>query len=215
MATPSMAGFKPVKFSLGHVLVSGGHVRAPIPVTSKTVSDPNGYADMTFVKMARSEQWLALATTGQKKYSRAWSGRRSLLDDLQAKIRNYKAGWVWSSSCAAMTSGDYEPTMVVEQDQAGSEFSLKINRQGRKRKRSSRNPARDSIATFDMPVRCPEEDPHCTDVRQIRLYVVDRSVVWLHMNDLEWAMRYLYVQNLLKGVPLVPDDSTECDDSTE
>ena len=77
------------------------------------------------------------------------------------------------------------------------------------------NLARDSIATFGMPVHCPEEDPHCTDVRQIRLYVVDRSVVWLHMNDLEWAMRYLYVQNLLKRVPLVPDDSTECDDSIE
>ena len=137
------------------------------------------------------------------------------MDDLQDKIRNYKAGSVWSSSCAAMTSGDYEPTMVVEQDQSGSDFSPKINRRGQKRKRSSRNPARDSIATFDMPVRCPEEDPHCTDVRQIRLYVVDRSVVWLHMNDLEWAMRYLYVQNLLKRVPLVPDDSTECDDSTE
>ena len=114
-----------------------------------------------------------------------------------------------------MASDDYDPMMEVEQDQAGSELSPKIKSQGQKRMRYFRNPARDSIATFDMPVRCPEEDPHCTDVRQIRLYVVDRSMVWLHMDDVEWAMRYLYVQNLLKGVPLVPDGSTECDDSTE
>ena len=58
-----------------------------------------------------------------------------------------------------------------------------------------------------MPVRSPEEDPDCTEVRQIRLYVVDRKVVWLHIDDVEWAVRYLYVQNLLKGVPLVLDDS--------
>ena len=99
-----------------------------------------------------------------------------------------------------MTSGDYEPTMVVEQDQSGSDFSPKINRRGQKRKRSSRNPARDSIATFDMPVRCPEEDPHCTDVRRIRLYVEGRkevlapsgrcgvgSAVPLHAESLEWS----------------------------
>ena len=107
-----------------------------------------------------------------------------------------------------MTRGDYEPMMVVEQDQAGSEFSPKINRQGQKRKRSSRNPARDSIATFDMPVRCPEEDPLCTDFRRISLYDGSRKEVWLHLDDVEWAMRYLYVQNFLKGVALVPDDST-------
>ena len=56
MATVSMIGLKPVEFAFSHVHVSGGHVGTPIPVTSKTVSDPNGYADMTFVKMARSEQ---------------------------------------------------------------------------------------------------------------------------------------------------------------
>ena len=128
-----------------------------------------------------------------------------MLDDLQDKIRNYKDDMMSRSSCAAMASGDCDPMMDVEQDQ---EFTPKIKRQGQKRKRASRNPARDSIATFDMLVRCPEEDPHCTEVRQIRLYVVDRSVVWLHMDDVEWAMRYLYVQNVLKGVPLVLDDST-------
>ena len=148
---------------------------------------------------------VSIGNNGPEKYAVAWFGRTSLLDDLQDKIRNYKAGWVWSSSCAAMASDDYDPMMEVEQDQ---EFSPKIKRQGQKRKRASRNLALDSIATFDMLVRCPEKGPHCTEVRQIRLYVVDRSVVWLHMDDVEWAVRYLYVQNLLKGVPLVPDDST-------
>ena len=64
-----------------------------------------------------------------------------------------------------------------------------------------------AIATFDMPVRCPEEDPECTEVRQVRLYVVDRKVVWLHIDDVGWAVGYLYVHNILKGFPLVLDDS--------
>ena len=69
------------------------------------------------------------------------------------------------------------------------------------------NRAKNTILALDMPVRCPEEDPDCTEVRQIRLYVVDRITLWLHIDDVEWAVRYLYVQNLLKGVPLVLDDS--------
>ena len=39
-------------------------------------------------------------------------------------------------------------------------------------------------------------------------HYVDRRAIWLHIDYVEWAMRYLYVQNLLKGVLLVPDDST-------
>ena len=61
--------------------------------------------------------------------------------------------------------------------------------------------------TLDMPVKCPEEEPNCQDFRKIRLYIVDRKTIWLHIEDVEWAVRYLYAQNLVKGVPLVPDDS--------
>ena len=59
-----------------------------------------------------------------------------------------------------------------------------------------------------MPARCPEDAPNCTEVRNIRLYIEDRVQVWLDLTDVEWAVRFLYVQNLLKGVPLIPEDST-------
>ena len=76
------------------------------------------------------------------------------------------------------------------------------------RVRYFRNHAKNSIVTLDMPVPCPEEDPDCTEVRQIKLYVADRKTSWLHVDDVSWAVQYLCVQHLLKGVPLVPDDST-------
>ena len=58
-----------------------------------------------------------------------------------------------------------------------------------------------------MPVRCPEEDPGCRDFREVRLYVKDRNTIWLHIDDVEWAVRFLFMQSHLKGVPLVTDDS--------
>ena len=104
---------------------------------------------------------------------------------------------------------DYDPMMGVEQDEEGCKASpTQIKRQGHTRMRYFRNPARHSIVTFDVPARCPEEDAQRTEVRQIKLYVVVRKEVWLYIEDVEWAVRYMYVQNVLKGVPLVPDDST-------
>jgi len=99
--------------------------------------------------------------------------------------------------------------MELEQEQGGSAASpSKTKGQGMKRARYYRNHARESIVTLDMPLRCPEEDPDCKEVKKIKLYVADRKTIWLHIDDVEWAVRYLYVQNLLKGVPLVPEEST-------
>ena len=47
-----------------------------------------------------------------------------------------------------------------------------------------------------------------TSTRTIQLYVVDRKQVWLDIDDVEWALRFLYMQYVLKGVPVVsPDDA--------
>jgi len=130
------------------------------------------------------------------------------LEDLRDKVQKYCDGEVSSSSGVAMASEDYDPMMEVEQDQDANELSpSKIKSNGQQRMRYFRKLARNSIATFDMPARCPEEDPDCTEVRQTRLYVVDRITVWLHIDDVDWAVRYLWVHNHLKGVPLVPEDS--------
>ena len=208
MASVNMIGFKPVKFSFGQIHISGGHGGKPLPVLSKTVSDAACKKNMTCVKVSCSEQWLLFATTGQRRYSAGSFGRTSLLEDLREKVQKYCDGEGSSSSGVQIPSEDYDPMMEVEQDEEGNEASpANIKSQGQKRMRYFRNPARDSIVTFDVPARCPEEDAHCTEVRQIKLHIVDRKEVWLHVGDVEWAVRYLYVQNLFKGVPLVPDGS--------
>ena len=47
-----------------------------------------------------------------------------------------------------------------------------------------------------------------TSTRAIELYVVDRKQLWLDLDDLEWALRFMYMQFVLKLVPVVSPDGT-------
>ena len=77
-----------------------------------------------------------------------------------------------------------------------------------KRARYTRNKAKNRLVTVTVPAVSPEEDPMSTSTRTIQLYVVDRKQVWLDLDDVEWALRVLYMQYQLKGVPVVsPDDA--------
>ena len=99
---------------------------------------------------------------------------------------------------------------MAEVDQDGQDYqaSSPTKSRGAKRMRYYKNYARERIETFDMLVRCPQEDPNCSEFRKIKVYIQDRKQIWLDIQDVEWALRYLYVQHLLNGVPLVPEDST-------
>ena len=43
-----------------------------------------------------------------------------------------------------------------------------------------------------------EDDRNCTDVRKVTLYIQDRLQIWIKLDDVEWAVRYLYIENQLK-----------------
>ena len=38
------------------------------------------------------------------------------------------------------------------------------------------------------------------------VHIVDRRQIWLSIDDVEWAIRYLFHQHQLRGVGLVADD---------
>ena len=61
---------------------------------------------------------------------------------------------------------------------------------------------------MNIASRPPQIDPDCKQMRPVKLFIVDRRVIWLSLNDVEWALKYMYDQQHLKGVPLVaPDDA--------
>ena len=177
-------------------------------MTSKTVTGPD-QKNITFVKMAVSETWLIMATTGQAKHTASSFGRTSLLEDLRLEIQKLCDGEESSYSPAkSKESEDYDPMAEVDQDDQHPQNTTKTRGRGQKRARYYKNHVSKQVVTLSMPARCPEEDPNCTKVRNIRLYIEDRVQVWLDLADVEWAVKFLYVQNLLKGVPLIPEDST-------
>ena len=95
---------------------------------------------------------------------------------------------------------------VGQDDADKTATSPDVRRNGGKRTRYYKNHVSKTVVMVDMPVRCPEEDASCTDMRTVTLYIADRKSIWVALSDVEWAIKYLFVQNYLKGVPLIPDD---------
>ena len=38
------------------------------------------------------------------------------------------------------------------------------------------------------------------------VFIEDRKQIWLSVDDVAWAVTYLFMQNQLKGTPMVHDD---------
>ena len=68
------------------------------------------------------------------------------------------------------------------------------------------NATKHCISTLDMPSECPEVDPNGTKIRTVTVYVHDRKQIWLSVDDVAWAVEYLYKQSSLKGIPVVAAD---------
>ena len=204
--------FKPVEFEFGQVHVRGGHYGKFTPITTKTVRCQESSVEERFVKLALSDQWLIGATTGTTKYTASSFGRTSLLQDLRAHVEKLCDGEEASESPdgqeVEVQEEDYDPMAEIEQNDGAHADRTKVEGvQGVKRNRYYKNHVKNTVVTVNMPMRCPEQDPTCQDVRRIKLFIEDRKQIWLHINDVPWAVQYLYVQNLLKGVPIVHPDS--------
>ena len=64
---------------------------------------------------------------------------------------------------------------------------------------------RPHIYQVKMPVSPPEALGPVVE-RVVRVYVGQYNVLWVHEEDIEWLLRYMFVQHQLKGVPSVHDD---------
>ena len=69
-------------------------------------------------------------------------------------------------------------------------------------KRFVRNEAR----TVRIPEFPPGADPG-DSYRTIKLYIVDKKQIWLHQDDVEWALRYLFMEHKLRTQGIAAVDS--------
>ena len=202
MSRVDLSGFKTVAFEHGKIHMRGGALAKPAPIDSRVITLTEN-RKIAFVRMATKEQWLVAAVTGERKLTRLFV-RTTLLDDLRLKILQYCNGEMDSGSDDNTQESEYDPMseLVVE---AADPSCPPIAVRGTKRMHYKRNAALKKCVCFEMPLRCPEEDPGCTETKKIMLYIEDRKQVWLALDDVSWAIQYLYVQAHLKGVPLIDD----------
>jgi len=200
--------FKPVKVEFGQVHIAGGFTSAPAPVKSKSIEGSDKRQHI-FVKMAGTEGWLVSSTCGPNCGGRhsAFS-RSSLLNTLRDCIVRKANGidGLGDDAAVAAVDDEYDPM-----DEIGSAptrgpntIQLDVDKQGRSRYYGNR--AKNCIVTANVASRCPEIDPTCTQMRPVKMYIVDRKTVWLAMDDVAWAIRYIHEQVHLKGVPVVADN---------
>ena len=205
-ATADLAkAFRPGKFELSKVHFCGGLLKKSMPLTTKKVTVHNG--DKIFVKMSLSEPWLIGAVTGQKTHGLL--GRTRLLTTLHSFVEQACNGELDTRAAEEQGGDEYDPMQEIEVDDGTHSRSRGGGGEDpSKRVRYQKNKAKNRLVTITAPAVCPEEDPMSTSTRTIQLYVVDRKQVWLDIDDVEWALRFLYMQFVLKGVPVVsPDDA--------
>ena len=198
-ATADLAkAFRPGKFEFSKVHFKGGLLKKSMPLTTKKVTVHNG--DKIFVKMSLSEPWLIGAVTGQKTHGLLV--RTRLLTTLRTYVEQACNGELDTRAAAAEEDGDeYDPMQEIEVDD-GKHSRSRGGGDPSKRTRHQPNKAKNRLVTVTAPAVSPEEDPMSTSTRTIQLYVVDRKQVWLDLDDVEWALRFLYMQFVLKGVPV-------------
>ena len=206
MGKKDLAAFRPVKLEYGKIHVSGGYVTRPMPVKSKTIDTADGQAK-TFVKLASTESWLVTATTGASIRNGTSFTRTTLLEDLRDNISQLCDG----SLSPGDGPDDSDPMMELVEGSGASSDATAAGKHASKYAKSQRwryraNAAKHCVSSFDVPYTCPEVDPIGTKKRTVTVYVHDRKQIWLSIDDIAWAVEYLYTQNRLKGIPVVADD---------
>ena len=206
-ATADLAkAFRPGKFEFSKVHFCGGLLKKPMPLTTKKVPVHDG--EKIFVKMSASEPWLIGAVTGTRTHGLL--GRTTLLTTLHSFVEQACNGELDTRAAEEQGGDEYDPMEEIEVDDDDNPRSrgggyIDPNS---KRARYQKNKAKNRLLTVTVPAVAPEQDPMSTSTRTIKLYVVDRKQVWLDLDDVEWALRVLYMQFVLKGVPVVsPDDA--------
>ena len=208
---------RPVHLYYDHPMISGGQLRGKVSPLTASVAMPDGKKH-TFVKVGTTERWLVSMITGNTNYRHGLFGVCPLFDSLHALVgkgaegqgRTIKGRMPRPSIGPRDDDAPEDPDPMDEIQcidcRGGGGRGVKRHRlHDPSGVRPQRNPHKGDVIEFEMPKRCPEEDPGCTDMERIWIYMQDKRSIWIHSDNLQWAVSYLRCQYWLKGVPMVAD----------
>ena len=90
------------------------------------------------------------------------------------------------------------------------DFEIPVQHDNQKKEGNRKHAFVSQVVRLTMPEWPPEaltgSEVHVP--RAVRVCVEGSGTLWLHSDDLEWMIRFLCIQQQLKGVPVVaPDDA--------
>ena len=199
----NMHGFRAVTFQYGKVHMTGGHVKTAAPMETKNVGAH------IFVKMSSKHGWLRSAVAGSGRWTLALSKRVTLLDMLHTYVAQACDGELDGQVLPPLGGDEEEHDPMADLEVSDDESpSKRFKQHDGKRTRYSHTAYKRSILQVKLPESPPEVAAAGGGDREIRLYILDRKQLWLHIDDVPWAVKWMYIQVQLKGVPLVDDDSS-------
>ena len=200
-----VSGFKEMEFQYGMVHTMGGKLTKPQAMITRKVG-PKG---SMFAQVNVKQRWLISAATGQTTYCKNMFGSACLLRLLHDTVETICNGDDQAQAAEVAEEGgeEYDPMNEVECAEETGPAAKQTRGCGNKRARYYQNNAKGRIVARDFPKFPPEIVAGCKEKRSIQLYVATRKEVWLRLEDVPWAVMYLYLQASLKGVPLVAPDS--------
>ena len=175
-------------------------------MTTHAVSE--GENQKVFCKLAIREQWLNKAICGNKHRDSVSCGLQ-LFHDLHKIVHR-----IWTSRSpsgaaaavaeAAAVSGDPMDDVAFGDD---DDHPRKKRRRGVVAERPTRaNPCKGKVFTCNCPSVPPEAFPSNKETRCISLLALDHQTIWLSIDDVDWALKYLYAQYMIKMDEVLPAD---------
>ena len=207
-----MTKCKTAQFSFSTILCKAGINERALPMTTRKVC--HGEHVKTFVKLGVSEPWLRKAVTGSVTPSHTSISRTTLLDELLASVKQACDGEIPTDDAVLTAEDEDVDDPMNEIDVGEAATPVTTAKKSRKRVRITPpkyeykpNAAKNKVVVVQHRQVPEEVDPNNEALRKIPLFIQDRRSVWMTLGDVDWAIKYLYAQNQLKGVGAVRPDS--------
>ena len=199
MVKMSFDGFKDVTYKPAQLHIkTGGLLKKEQALTTKHVDtgkvDAKGRpVTENYIKLTTREVWIRGAILGLAKDKKDKVLQTGIIDELRQlsnDIYNLGSG----ETCPANDSPDPMEEMMP--------FATSVKKE--KRKKEFQFEPR--VHTLTMPDWPPEAVTGHVTTRNIRIFIEAYNQLWLHQDDIDWMLRYIYIQQQLKGVDVVASD---------
>ena len=200
-------GYAPLQFRHGQVLVTGGAMDniTFMPMTTQAVVSESENQKV-FCKFALREPWVKKAVLGNKRRVNACHLR--LFVDLHKIVTHIWNGWPVCAAAAVTEAAAVtdDPT----NDVAGGDDDGRPEKRRRRsiwvEPRTRANPCKGKVFKCNCSSLCPEAYPGNKETRCISLLILDHQTIWLSIDDVDWAVKYLYAQYMVKMDEVLPAD---------